>query len=177
MYRINELIKTGKIIFSIKDIAFIWKIKNKNTLYTTLKRYAKKGLIFRIRKGVYSLKPKKQLSILQIASAMISKFHYLTTETVLQKQGIIFQSSNQLTFVSTSNFKIKFDDYLIRVRKMKADFLFNPIGIKKENDILMADKERAIADILYFNKKYHFDNKNINWRKVKHYQKLIGFIK
>lgn len=175
MYRINELIKTGKNVFSIKDIGFIWKIKNKNTLYTTLKRYVKKGLIFRIRKGVYSLKPKKHLSFLEIASALIGDYHYLTTETILQKEGLIFQSSNQLTFVSKKNFKIKFDDYLIRVRKLKSDYLFNLTGIRKEAFTLVADKERAIADILYFNKKFHFDNKDINWKKVKHYQKLIGF--
>lgn len=177
MYRINELIKTGKNVFPIQDIAFIWKIKNKNTLYTTLKRYVKKGLIYRLRKGIYSLKPKNQLSILEIASAIIPGYHYLSTETILQKEGVIFQSSNQLTFVANKNLKIKFDDYLIRTRKMKADYLFNPLGIKKENHTLIADKERAITDILYFNKNYHFDNKIINWKKVKHYQKLIGYRK
>lgn len=177
MYRINKLIQTGRNVFFAKDIAFLWQIKNKNTLYTTLKRYVKKNLLYRLKKGVYSLKPKEKLSSLELASSFIDSYHYLSTETVLQKHGIIFQSSNQITFISDKSMKIVFGDLTIRVRKMKEEFLYNQTGIIKENNILIADRERAIADMLYFNKNYYFDNKNINWSLVKQYQKLIGYVK
>jgi len=178
MYRINELIKTGKNIFSIKDLALIWNIKKDNTLYTTLKRYVKKGLLFRIKKGIYSITPIEKLSIVEIASALVAGYHYLSCETVLQKEGIIFQSSNQLTFVSNKSLSLKFKDYIIKVRQMKDRFLYNKTGIYKDkNGVLTADCERAIADMLYFNKNYYFDNKNIDWKKVKSYQLQIGYTK
>ncbi len=62
---------------------------------------------------------------------------------------------------------------------MKDEFLFNKTGIlKDERGVLKADCERAVADMLYFNKNYYFDNpKGINWKKVKSYQNLIGFSK
>ncbi len=178
MYRINKLIQTGRDVFTAKDISLIWKIKKENTLYTTLKRYVKRSILFRLKKGVYSIKPAEKIPIIQIASALIGDYNYLTCETILQKHGLIFQSSNQLTFVSTKRKKIKFNDYLINVRQMKNEFLFNKTGVFKNKDgVLTADCQRAIADMLYFNKNYYFDNKNINWKKVKNYQKLIGYIK
>ena len=62
---------------------------------------------------------------------------------------------------------------------MKDRFLFNKTGIVKDSTgVLKADCERAVADMLYFNKNYYFDNKSdINWQKVKSYQRLIGYSK
>jgi len=44
MYRINELIKLDRKIFHSNDLAIAWGISNKNTLYTTIKRYVQKGI-------------------------------------------------------------------------------------------------------------------------------------
>ncbi len=179
MYRITKLISSGRDILTTQDIALIWQINNPNTLYTTLKRYTQKGILFRIRKGVYSVKPLDKLSLFEVASTLIKGYNYLSCKTVLQKEGIIFQTSNQLTFISNKRSQFPLDNYIINVRQMKDEFLFNTTGISRnKNSLLIADKERAVADLLYFNKNYYFDNpKGINWKKVKSYQKLIGYQK
>lgn len=60
MYRMNKAIKllqSSKKDWTTKELQVFWKIKNKNTLYTTIKRYVKQGVLFRIKKGEYSTKP------------------------------------------------------------------------------------------------------------------------
>ena len=41
--RIKQLANSGQIIFRDIDLAVLWRISNKNTLYTTIKRYTKGG--------------------------------------------------------------------------------------------------------------------------------------
>jgi hypothetical protein len=42
---------------------------------------------------------------------------------------------------------------------------------------MMANIERAVADLLYFNSNYYFDNKKrIDWKKVKKIQKEVGYL-
>jgi hypothetical protein len=53
--------------------------------------------------------------------------------------------------------------------------LNNTIGIiQNDKGVFIADTERAVADMLYFQPNYHFDAYNlINWSLVKNYQKQI----
>lgn len=44
------------------------------------------------------------------------------------------------------------------------------------DEVAVARLERAVADMMYFNPHYHFDNRKIiNWKKVKEIQKAIGY--
>ena len=46
----------------------------------------------------------------------------------------------------------------------------------KKSGNLVATTERAVADMLYYNPKYHFDfSDSIDFEKVKHIQKEIGY--
>jgi len=64
-----------------------------------------------------------------------------------------------------------------RYRKLKREFLFNPTGIIQQNGVFVATAERAVADMLYFNPKYHFDiQESIDFDKVKFLQKEIGYL-
>lgn len=56
-WRFAQVAKLGEIVFRADDLANLWQITNKNTLHTTLSRYVKKGLLFRIWKGLYSVRP------------------------------------------------------------------------------------------------------------------------
>ena len=61
-------------------------------------------------------------------------------------------------------------------RKLKPEYLHNPSGILNQNGIFMASPERAVADMLYFNPRYHFDVANIiDFEKVKLIQKEVGY--
>jgi len=58
---------------------------------------------------------------------------------------------------------------------LKPQCLNNTIGItQSDQGIFIADTNRAIADMLYFQPNYHFDANNIiDWPTVKNYQQQI----
>ena len=59
------------------------------------------------------------------------------------------------------------DKQKIRYRKLKDELLINAKGLIKNNFYYKASKERAVLDMLYLNKKYHFDNlQNMDWNMM-----------
>lgn len=177
MYRINELLKLDRKLYHSNDLAILWGTSNKNTLYTTIKRYVKKGILLPIFKGLYATIPLEQLDPLELGQAIIHNKTYLTMESVLAQQGIITQRLYMYTFVSHISKKVTLGRTTFLYRKLKETYLNNPTGIDLRNGISIATVERAIADMLYFNPQYHFDLTDaIDWAKVKKIQKEIGYI-
>jgi hypothetical protein len=176
MYKIDKLLKLDQKLFHTQDLAVLWEITNKNTLYTVIKRYMAKGVLIPIYKGLYSTVSLSQLSPERLGVALIHKYTYLSCETILAREGIIFQSVYPLTFVSSSPQKFQVGNLFYSFRQMKPEFLFNQTGINNVNGILIATAERAIADMQYFNPRYYFDSVNrINWKAVKLIQKQVGY--
>ncbi len=176
MYRIDKLLKLDQKLFHTQDLALIWGISNKNTLYTTIKRYTKKGILIPIHKGFYSTLPLEKINPLKLAIGYLHQFAYLSCESVLIEAGVIFQKDNYLTFVSSVSKKFSLAGYNFYVRKLKNEFLYNDCGINEEKGTKKASLERAVADLLYFNPQYHFDNpKKINWKKIKEIKKIVGY--
>ena len=177
MYRINELIKSDCNIYHTNDLAILWNIANKNTLYTTIKRYVQKSVLIPIYKGLYSTVPISQLDPLELGRAVIHRYTYLTTESVLAQAGIISQATYAFTFVSSLSKKVNVGNYNFLFRKLKDEYLFNPTGIENQDGNFIATTERAVADILYYNPKYHFDfSASIDFEKVRCIQKEIGYL-
>ncbi len=175
--RFARLARMNEFIFHAGDLANIWQIKDRNTLYTTLKRYSGNGLLYRIYKGLYSLKPANELDPFLLGIKAIHEYCYISTETVLVKEGIIQQNINYITLVSSKSKRFSIGDYNYYSRQLNSKFLFYPDGIIEQDGIRIATKERAIADLLYFNPEMYFDNASvINWIKVKKIQKNIGYL-
>ena len=174
--RFAQLARMGEVVFHLSDLANLWKIKNKNTLHTTLKRYVQKGLLFRIYRGFYSLKKIEQIEPSLLGIRALNRFAYLSTESVLFNTGIISQVSHQITLVSSVSKKFSLGNNLYLVRKLNDRFLFNPIGLELKSGFYQASVERAVADLLYFNPRYFFDGaRRINWEKVKEIQRELGY--
>jgi len=174
--KLNILLKHPQNLFHTKDLALIWSIRNTNTLYTTIQRYMKKGVLIKIQKGFYSKVPLEQLDPIRLGMAFLHSFCYLSTESVLLKEGVMFQSMPYITLISNQSKKFKIGDCLYVSRQMQDKFLFNNAGIIEKNDIKQAGLERAVADIIYYNPNYHFDASDlIDWKKVKKIQKEVGF--
>lgn len=55
--KLNLLLRSSQNLFHTQDLALLWAVENRNTLYTTIKRYVKKGTLIKITKGLYSKKP------------------------------------------------------------------------------------------------------------------------
>jgi predicted transcriptional regulator of viral defense system len=177
MYRINELLKLDRKIYHSNDLAILWEITNKNTLYTTIKRYIKKGVLIPVFKGLYTTIPTTQLDPLVLGTAIIHRYTYLSTESVLATHGVISQITYNYTFISSLSKKVTIEDRTFLFRRLNPKFLNNPLGIEKRGDVYVATLERAVSDMLYFNPKYTFDvKKQIDWKKVKQIQKEVGYV-
>jgi hypothetical protein len=176
MYRISELLKLDRKIYHTNDLALLWGISNKNTLYTAIKRYVQKGILLPIYKGLYATVPIKELNPLELGKAIIHRYAYLSTESVLAQAGIITQVTYAYTFVSSQSNRVTVGSMSFLFRKIKDEYLYNPVGITNQRGNFVATTERAVADMLYFNPKYHFDFAElIDFEKVKHIQKEIGY--
>jgi hypothetical protein len=176
MYRINELLKLDRKLYHTNDLAILWGMANRNTLYTTIKRDVQKGILIPIYKGLYSTVPLQQLNPLELGKAIIHRYAYLSTESVLAQAGVISQAIYAYTFVSDQTKKVTVGSKVFLFRKLKPDFLHNPAGIENQDGVFSATLERAVADMLYFNPKYHFDvPARFDIDKVKSIQKEVGY--
>ncbi len=172
----SALLKQERKLFHTNDLALLWGVTNKNTLYTTIKRYKQSGVLVPIHKGFYSVVPLAELDPIVLGVSSLHNFAYSSTETVLVQEGIIAQTIPAVTLVSGVSKKFELVGNYYVVRKMKEEFLHNDLGIVQKNGYHEATVERAVADLLYFNPRYHFDNHElIDWEKVKHIQEEVGF--
>ncbi len=177
MYKINKLarlIKSDRKIFHTGDLALLWEIKSKNTLYTAIKRYVKKNILIPIHKGLYATVPLDQLDPLDLGRSVIHRYCYLSTESILSENGVISQGIYSYTYVSDFSGKFTINSLNFLSRRLKKESLYNQLGIIDDDGIFKATLSRAVADMLYFNPKYHFDNKKlINRDEVRLIQKEV----
>lgn len=172
------LLKQNQSLFHTQDLALLWKISNLNTLYTTIKRYVKKGILHRIHKGFYSTKPIVDIDPTALGIAYIHDYSYASTEYVLAQAGVINQYSPTITLVSTKSIKFSLADRNYIVRAMKPKLLYNECGIEiSDKGYKVATVERAAADMLYYSPKFHFDNQSrFDINKVNKIRKQLGIL-
>lgn len=184
MYSLNKpkpdkksvLLKQSQKLFHTNDLALLWNITNKNTLYTAIKRYKKDGTLIPIHKGFYSVVPLSQLDPVVLGVVFLHRYAYLSTESILVREGVVAQTIPSTTFVSNTTKKFKLGGTRYTVRQMADRYLYNTCGIIKKDHHYEATLERAVADLLYYNPNYYFDNKDlVDWGKVKKIQKEVGF--
>ncbi|MGD2246426.1 MAG: hypothetical protein PVI11_07765 [Candidatus Aminicenantes bacterium] len=119
------------------------------------------GKLHAIRKGIYA--KDKNYDKLELANKIFTPA-YISLETVLSREGIVFQHYDLIFVVSYLSRKISCDDQTYVFRRMKDVILTNSLGIEKKGNCYIASKERAFLDMIYLNKNYHFDNlSSINW--------------
>jgi hypothetical protein len=176
MNKLQKLLQDGRTLYHAQDLAVLWGVSSPNTLYTTIKRYTKNGALGSVYKGFYTTRPISEIDPLLLGLTSLHRYGYLSTESILLEKGIIFQDIKYVTLVSDISKRFELDKNNFLVRKMKDVYLKNSAGIVFRDGIRKATLERAVADLLYFNPHYYFDNpRAINWKKVKDLQKIIGY--
>lgn len=161
---LKSILKSLKTVFSIQEIALIWREENRQALFSRLNYYVKRNDLIRLRRGVYA--KNKAYNRLELGTK-IFKPSYVSLETILLKEGLIFQPRADITLVAYLNRQIKVNNQVFSYRKIKSEILTSPLGIVKEAEFSRASIERAVLDILYLEKDYYFDNLNpVNWEKV-----------
>ena len=176
--RFALLASSGETVFHAGDFVNLWHITNKNTLHTTLSRYVGAGNLFRIYKGLYSVKKAADIDPHYLALKAVHSFAYISCETILFENGIINQPPPEITLVSSFSKHFRIAGIRARVRKMQDRFLFNDFGVATSQGVKRATTPRAIADMLYFHPKKYFDAGNsalIDWNAVQDVSKRVGY--
>ena len=162
---LTAILRSPKTVFSSKDIALLWNEASSNATRVRLNYFVKRGDLIRIRKGLYA--KDKNYNILELATRILTPA-YVSFETVLAKEGLIFQYYEPTFVASYATRKIKIDRYELCFRKIKTDVLVDSLGVDLVSETSIATKERAFLDMIYVNSNYHFDNlRSLNWDKVK----------
>ena len=133
--RIVALARLGQEIVHARDLGNLWQISDPNILYTTLSRYANQGTLFRIQKGMYSLKPIDTLDPWVLGLKGLHRFAYVSTETILTEHGIIAQKILFITLISNTSIRFSLGPHAYLSRKLQDAFLYNPAGIVEQKGV------------------------------------------
>lgn len=158
------LLRSPKTIFSIKDIALLWKEEAEAPVRVRLSQYVKNGKLIRIHRGIYA--KDKNYNRFDLATRIYTP-SYISFETVLTRTGLNFQYYSNIFVASYVTREIEADKQKISFIKIKDYVLSDTTGIEHINDVAIATKERAFLDRIYVSKDYHFDHLDVlDWNKV-----------
>lgn len=158
-----ELYKRNQSVFTAGEIALIFPQIPYRNLRRKLSYYVKAGKILRPRRGIYA---KEAFDPLELANKVYTP-SYISFETVLREEGIIFQETAAIFAASYLTRKIKCAGLQVFYRKIKDEVLTNPGGIDRREIYSIASKERAFLDSIFVYKDYHFDNlAALDWEEV-----------
>lgn len=160
---IVKLFKSPKTVLNINDISILLGETNKDNLKSKISYYVKQGSLVRIARGVFT--KGKDYNIRELATSLYSP-SYISFETVLRDNGLIFQHYDTLFLAGPWTLTRKIGQNTFNFRKLKKEVLFNSTGINFINNYCIAEKERAFLDMIYVFPKYYFDNlSSLNWEK------------
>jgi hypothetical protein len=94
---------------------------------------------------------------LELATSIL-KPAYVSFETVLAAEGLIFQVYEKIFAASYASREVIVDQQIYSYRKLKDPVLVNPLGIELTQETSIATPERAFLDTLYIHADYHFDS-------------------
>jgi hypothetical protein len=160
---ISMLLRLNNSVFTFKELSLIWNEPDVNLIKKRVYRYTKTGKLHSIRKGIYA--KDKNYDKLELANKIFTPA-YISLETILSREGILFQHYDQIFVVSYLSREIFCDGQTYVFRRIKEVILTNTLGLEEKGNYYTASKERAFLDTIYLNKNYHFDNlSSINWDK------------
>lgn len=164
---------TDKTVFSTQDFNKFWQYKNYRSLIRRISYLNKSGKLKKIHRGLYSIVGRK-INELELANKVRIP-SYLSFETVLYTEGLIFQWDSRITLAAKNSEEIQVGGLGLVFRKLKDPILLNLMGIKKEDNYYVASKERALLDMLYINPKFTFDNlRGVDFAKLKELLPIYG---
>lgn len=150
-----QLYQSPRSVFGLADVALLTGESDAISLIKKLHYQVGKGNLVNPRKGMYA-KPNYDPSVLACTLYTPS---YLSLDFVLQKEGIVFQYDSTYTAVSYLSRVIEMGGLRIKYSKIKDSILFNTTGIiSLPNGLNIANKERALLDMIYLNGAQYFDS-------------------
>jgi len=163
-YYLTTILRSPKTVFSYEDIALLWGEPGSAAMRVRLDYYVRRGNLYRIRRGLFA--KDRKYNRLELATRIFTP-SYVSFETVLSQEGVIFQFYSQIFVASYLTREITVEGQRYSFRKIRNPILTDSAGVEHREESSFASRERALLDTLYLNSDYHFDNLGgINWDKV-----------
>lgn len=158
-----SIYKHAQTVFTFKDLSLLFPGVSAPNLKRRLNHYVKTNLLLNPKPGIYT---KENYNPEELGNRIYTP-SYISLETVLAKEGIIFQYYETIFYASYLTREITVEKNKFRYRKMPGEILANVTGIENLNGCATACKERAFLDAVFLYKNYYFDNlAPLNWRRV-----------
>jgi hypothetical protein len=144
--KISKLLTTQKTVFTVQQIGQILNIQNTNILRVQLTRRKQQGFL---ENPHYGIRTFPQYFTEELANTLKTP-SYISLETVLYAEGIVFQYYGTTIFSISDNTKsFTVDATTYQYQRITPKILLNPMGMLHEKGITIASVERAICDRLY----------------------------
>ena len=167
-----NILREKNTVFTFKDVLLASGETNAALLRRRINYYVHAKEIYPIRRGIYA--KDRNYDRLELANKIFSP-SYISFETVLAKEGIIFQHYDRQFVASYLTREITCDGGVYSFRRLKSTVLANSKGIEIKSPYSIASKERAFLDTLYLYPEYHFDNLSpIDWNKCREILPIYG---
>jgi predicted transcriptional regulator of viral defense system len=153
--RLKVLADSGKSVFSLENLRFLWESKPETTKILA-KRMVDKSLLIRIARGYFSMS--ENFNPYELANLIISP-SYVSMQSALLYHGISFQLSSIVTSVGLLNYTREAGGKTFRYYSMKESLFYQLDGVHYKGNLSMAAPERAIADCFYFGLLPSVDNR------------------
>ncbi len=161
---LTTLLRSPKTVFTYEDLAILWREPSSAAARVRLNYYVRRGNLYRIRRGLFAKDNK--YNKLELATRIYTP-SYVSFETILAQEGIIFQFYSQIFVASYLMREVNIDGQRYTFRKIKNSILTDSTGVIHRDESSFASRERALLDTLYLNTDYHFDNLGgVNWDEV-----------
>lgn len=161
MLPLVHILRSDQTVFTLKEIALLLRETNITLLKRRIHYLVTTGQMYFLRKGLYAKTlPYDPLE----AATKIYTPSYISLETVLQQEGVIFQHYDTIFAVTYLSREIRVDKHIFCYHKLKNEILVNPAGLIQTKTHWIASKERAFLDRIYLTPHYYFDNlASMNW--------------
>jgi predicted transcriptional regulator of viral defense system len=159
---IVQLHQEHKTVFTVDDLRIVWQEPDSKKLKSKIHYYTDSGQLIRLSKGVYALDG--EYNTYELATSIYTP-SYISFETVLRSEGLIFQHYTGLFVATYLSREVEVKNQKLMYRKIKQEVLVNPEGIIQKEGYAIASRERALLDMLYVDPNFYFDNlSGIHWQ-------------
>ncbi len=160
---ILKLYQQSQTVFSFTDLQLLFPQESPKSLQNRIHYAAKTNQLQNLRRGIYA---KAKFKTLELANKIYTPA-YISFETVLAQEDIVFQTYQTIFLASYLTRTITVNQQNFAFRKLKNSLLSSPQGLILKPHYTIATKERAFLDAVYLYGDYHFDNlRPLDWEKI-----------
>jgi predicted transcriptional regulator of viral defense system len=142
---LDILRRIGKAYYTVADLGKVTGL-TRESLYVTLTRLVRRGLLVRLTSGIYILP--EQYTQIDVVANILYQPSYLSFESALSRYGVLSQIPYVLTFATTAkSTRRTLGNTEVEYRSIKKSLFF---GYEKNGSLLIASPEKAVLDTLYF---------------------------